>query len=161
MTFGEKLRKYREDNHMTQEELAGRLYVTRAAVSKWERGIGFPGMDCLMLIAREMGCTLDELVSGDDAALGRKQERRKIKRMYVCAILCLLAGVLFAVLARVCAQAYLLIGTVCALAGYVVFAFFVCDAHRRSGAKGVRRAVVFGVVLLAVAAIAAAGILSS
>lgn len=36
MTFGRKLKKLRQDNQMTQEELAQRLYVTRTAVSKWE-----------------------------------------------------------------------------------------------------------------------------
>lgn len=39
MTFGQKLKKLRQDNQMTQEELAERLYVTRTAVSKWETGV--------------------------------------------------------------------------------------------------------------------------
>lgn len=39
MSFGQKLKKLRQDNQMTQEELAERLYVTRTAVSKWETGV--------------------------------------------------------------------------------------------------------------------------
>ena len=34
MTFGEKLKSLRQQNDMTQDELAERLYVTRTAVAK-------------------------------------------------------------------------------------------------------------------------------
>ena len=35
MTFGEKIKGLRQKNNLTQEELAKKLYVSRAAVSKW------------------------------------------------------------------------------------------------------------------------------
>lgn len=38
MTFGEKIKKLRTDNDITQEQLADMLFVTRTAVSKWETG---------------------------------------------------------------------------------------------------------------------------
>ena len=34
--LSEKLKKYRADNNLTQEEFAANLFVTRNAVSKWE-----------------------------------------------------------------------------------------------------------------------------
>ena len=37
--FGDKLKKLRTENDLTQDQLAERLYVTRAAVSKWETGV--------------------------------------------------------------------------------------------------------------------------
>ncbi len=36
MTFGQKLKKIRNDNGLTQEQLAEKIFVTRTAISKWE-----------------------------------------------------------------------------------------------------------------------------
>ena len=38
MKIGEVIRKYRKENHLTQEEMANDLGVTVPAVSKWETG---------------------------------------------------------------------------------------------------------------------------
>lgn len=51
MKFGETLIDLRKRNGLTQEELAAKLYVTRQAVSRWERGEVTPGIDMLKLIA--------------------------------------------------------------------------------------------------------------
>lgn len=40
--FGDKLKKLRADNHLTQDELAEKIMVTRTAVSKWETNKGYP-----------------------------------------------------------------------------------------------------------------------
>lgn len=39
MEFNEKLQHLRKQKHLTQEQLAEKLYVSRAAVSKWESGV--------------------------------------------------------------------------------------------------------------------------
>lgn len=51
MAVGELLPKLREERGLTQQQLADRLYVTRQAVSRWERGETRPGIDMLKLIA--------------------------------------------------------------------------------------------------------------
>lgn len=58
MAFGETLAGLRKARGLTQEELAARLYVTRQAVSRWERGEVVPGIDMVKLIAN----VLDEPV---------------------------------------------------------------------------------------------------
>ena len=50
MTFGETLAELRSELGITQEDLARRLFVTRQAVSRWERGDTTPGIDMLKLI---------------------------------------------------------------------------------------------------------------
>lgn len=51
MAFAEKLIAVRRAHHLTQEQLAAKLFVTRQAVSRWERGEVTPGIDMMKLIA--------------------------------------------------------------------------------------------------------------
>ena len=67
MEFNERLQGLRRREGLTQEELAGRLNVTRAAVSKWESGRGYPAVDSLKAISRCFSVSLDELLASDDA----------------------------------------------------------------------------------------------
>ncbi len=158
MTLGEKLKKYRSDTGMTQEELAARLYVTRAAVSKWETDKGYPAIDSLKLLARLMGCTLDELVSDDDMIIQKQIEDRRAKQMYVCAIVCFAVAVLFALLAYFLENVWWTIGALAGIAGYLGFAFFSRPRYKRFAANGIYRAVVFVIMLAIVAAITIVGI---
>ncbi len=63
MDFNEKLRDLRKQRGLTQEELAKKLYVSRTAVSKWESGKGYPGIDMLKSIAKYFSVSIDELLS--------------------------------------------------------------------------------------------------
>ena len=66
MEFNEKLQELRRQKGLTQEELAELLYVSRAAVSKWESGRGYPSIDSLKQISKYFSVTIDELLSGDE-----------------------------------------------------------------------------------------------
>lgn len=74
MEFGEKLQAYRKRRGLTQEELAQLLFVSRAAVSKWESGRGYPSIDSLMAIARFFSVSVDELLCADAAPTIAVQE---------------------------------------------------------------------------------------
>lgn len=52
MALYEKIIKIREANNLTQQQLADRVFVTRQAVSKWERGLAYPSLDTLRLISK-------------------------------------------------------------------------------------------------------------
>ena len=66
MEFHEKLQHLRKQNHLTQEQLAEQLYVSRTAISKWESGRGYPNLESLKMIAGVFGVSVDELLSGDE-----------------------------------------------------------------------------------------------
>ena len=66
MEFHEKLQELRKKRGLTQEELAQSLYVSRAAVSKWESGRGYPSIDSLKALAQFYSVTIDELLSGNE-----------------------------------------------------------------------------------------------
>ena len=65
MEFNEKLVQLRKSRNMTQDELAEALYVSRAAVSKWESGRGLPSIESLKDIAKFFSVSIDELLSGE------------------------------------------------------------------------------------------------
>lgn len=65
MEFNEKLVHLRKIRNMTQDELAEALYVSRAAVSKWESGRGLPSIESLKDIAKFFSVSIDELLSGE------------------------------------------------------------------------------------------------
>ena len=60
--LGEYIAKKRKEKQITQKELAKRLNVTDKAVSRWERGLGFPDINTFEPLADALGITLTELM---------------------------------------------------------------------------------------------------
>ena len=78
MNFNKKLQELRKQEGLTQEDLAQKLYVSRAAIYKWESGRGYPNIDSLKAIANLFSITVDELLSGNEL-LDLLQEENKQK----------------------------------------------------------------------------------
>lgn len=62
---GSLIAAIRKEQNRTQQDLADELGVTSAAVSKWERGIGFPDVSLIEPLATSLGITLAELFKGE------------------------------------------------------------------------------------------------
>jgi len=62
--LGEFVAEERKRLGLTQRELAGRLYVSDKAVSKWERGLSVPDVGLLIPLADTLGVTVTELLEG-------------------------------------------------------------------------------------------------
>ena len=56
------LKHLRENNNLTQEQLAERLMVTRQAVSRWENGETQPNTETLKLLSREFNVSINTLL---------------------------------------------------------------------------------------------------
>lgn len=61
--FKDNLTALRKLHHMTQEELAERVGVTRQALAKWERGDTMPDLDRCRALADVFDVTLDDLAN--------------------------------------------------------------------------------------------------
>ena len=63
VTFGPFLKEARSRCEMTQTQLAERLHVSTAAVSKWERGLSYPDVTLLEPLASALGLGVEELMA--------------------------------------------------------------------------------------------------
>jgi len=83
MEFNEKLQTLRKQKGLTQEELASALYVSRTAISKWESGRGYPGIESLKEIAKFFSVTIDELLSCDEMlTIAEEDSKKKENRFF-------------------------------------------------------------------------------
>ena len=71
---------------MTQEELAGKIYVSAKAVSKWETGQGFPDISLIEPLAGALGISVIELLSGEDIRNLNRSSNIAKSRFYVCPV---------------------------------------------------------------------------
>ena len=77
MEFNEKLQNLRKKNNISQQELAQKLYVSRAAISKWESGRGTPNIESLKNISKIFSVSVDELLSTDELITFAMEESKK------------------------------------------------------------------------------------
>ena len=60
------LEKIRKERNISQCDIAVALGVTQGAVSLWESGACFPSTKKLPELAAVLGCTVDELLKGEE-----------------------------------------------------------------------------------------------
>ena len=83
---GAVIRRLREKKHLTQEELAARIFVSGKAVSKWELGRGYPDISLLEPLARALDISVIELLSGEDVTNRNRSANMIRSRFYVCPV---------------------------------------------------------------------------
>ena len=87
METKEILKTLRENHKLTQDQLAGRVMVTRQAVSRWENGETLPNTDTLRMLSREFNVSINTLLGSprelfcqccgmplDDSIIGRNRD---------------------------------------------------------------------------------------
>lgn len=105
--IGGFIQEKRTDAKMTQEELASKIKVTNKTLSKWETGKEIPYVEKLEPLARILGVTIAEILSGEDKVkdvdfLIKELKNKKKKRIInlilgiiICLILCSLETILY------------------------------------------------------------------
>ncbi len=63
--MGAFIAQVRKERGLTQLELAQKINVTDKAVSKWERGVGFPDIKIIEVLAEALGVSVSELMNGE------------------------------------------------------------------------------------------------
>ncbi len=85
-TIGKRIAGLRKDKGLKQEELAEMIGVSGQAVSKWENDQTCPDISLLPQLAKILGVTVDELLSGKQEMVSTVQvlpedQRKNIKDM--------------------------------------------------------------------------------
>ena len=62
--FADNLKTLRRARGLSQEELAGRLHVTRQTISKWENALSVPDAELLLRLAEELETPVSRLLGG-------------------------------------------------------------------------------------------------
>lgn len=65
MILNQQIKKFREEQSLTQDELAHKMNVSRQSISKWEQGVSYPTIDNLVLLSKILYIPLETLILGD------------------------------------------------------------------------------------------------
>ena len=86
-SFIAEMRKWK---NMTQAELAAKLQVTDKAVSRWERGVGYPDITLLEPLAGQLGVTVLDILRGEktfpDKMTGEETEQTVAETVRLAAV---------------------------------------------------------------------------
>ena len=83
---GKTIKELREKKKLTQRELAEPLQISDKAVSKWETGRGLPDIGIIEDLARVLGVSIAELLTGDCRENENMSGNMKKVHFYVCPV---------------------------------------------------------------------------
>lgn len=83
---GAVIKELREKKHLTQAELAEKLCVSDKTVSKWETAKGYPDISLLEPLAKILGVSITELISGNAVSNVNVSANMLRSLFYVCPV---------------------------------------------------------------------------
>lgn len=102
MNIGSQIKERRTVLHMTQDELADKLNVSRSAISNWETEKNYPDLQLIVMLSEVLDVSLDDLLKGDanvvekiskDTKESKKlRTRTKVLIVVIGVLLVLMAG---------------------------------------------------------------------
>ena len=81
MEIGKQIKMYRQEAHLSQEELANRVYVSRQTISNWENDKSYPDVNSLVLLSEIFQISLDKLIKGDIEVMKDVIQKEEIEKM--------------------------------------------------------------------------------
>lgn len=85
MSFGNILKKIRQDNSLTQEDLAKKIETSRSNIANYENDKNMPSIDVLDKLAKTFNCSIDYLLGKSD--IKNPEEMSNISdKIYMCPV---------------------------------------------------------------------------
>lgn len=79
--FGTFIAQCRKESGMTQSELANKINVTDKAISRWERGVGFPDINTIEPLAEALELNVLEIMKSERNEMENCSEKDAINLM--------------------------------------------------------------------------------
>ncbi|MBO5897209.1 MAG: helix-turn-helix domain-containing protein [Clostridia bacterium] len=83
---GGAIKRLRENKGITQQQLAEKIGVSSKAVSKWETAKGLPDITLIEPLAKALGVSVAELMSGERVVNGNTSANMLRAKFYVCPV---------------------------------------------------------------------------
>lgn len=84
MDFKNNFKRLREENNLTQEDIANEIGISRQSVSKWENGVNEPDLETIEKLCVIFHCSVDDLVIGKTIVEEANNKTKLKKTRYVC-----------------------------------------------------------------------------
>ncbi len=79
MDVGIRIKKYREKQNISQDELAEKIFVSRQTISNWENNKTYPDIKSLLLLSDIFKVSLDDFMKGDIEEIKNLVNNQKIR----------------------------------------------------------------------------------
>ena len=83
MDIGSRMKKYREEQNISQEELALKIFVSRQTISNWETDKSYPDIKSLIMLSNIFNVSLDNFIKKDIEEMRKIIDSKKVKEFNV------------------------------------------------------------------------------
>ena len=83
MNVGARIKKHREKQHISQDELALKIFVSRQTISNWETNKSYPDIKSLTMLSNIFHVTLDDFIKEDMEEMKRIVSKEKIEKFNI------------------------------------------------------------------------------
>ena len=83
MDVGTRIKKFRERQNISQDELALKIFVSRQTISNWETNKSYPDIKSLVMLSNIFNVSLDDFIKGDIVEMRKMVDDDKIKKFNV------------------------------------------------------------------------------
>ena len=97
MDIGLKIKKFREQQKISQEELALKIFVSRQTISNWETNKSCPDIKSLITLSNIFNVSLDNFIKEDIKEMREIVEKATIKKFNVISVVFLIELIVVAV----------------------------------------------------------------
>ena len=112
MDVGTRIKKFRERQNISQDELALKIFVSRQTISNWETNKSYPDIKSLVMLSNIFNVSLDDFIKGDIVEMRKMVDDDKIKKFNVLSFIFFAELLFLAISAYALSEIYGFIGII-------------------------------------------------